>query len=107
VRSAYLGSDTKGLDAVSRDCSFLPFVVSGAKDSFERAYRSLHTQDAELTEAVPKVKSVIDSKGLIVSHKANIAFYAGARNGGFPEVQDLEDLRLWLEGLVKKEPTIV
>jgi len=87
---------------------FIPFVFYGIIGSYKETYRNLHAQDVELKEAVPKVKTLVDLKeGIIVSRKPHIPFYVGARNVKYPNVENFDDFRTWLEGLRNGAPIYI
>jgi Dolichyl-phosphate-mannose-protein mannosyltransferase len=88
----------------------LLFLLSfpGVKWSYSTAYRNLHAQDPELSEAVDAIQKLVSGSDVIVSLKPHIAFYLGAKvfiddkYVKLPEFDNLENFRKWLLELSRR-----
>jgi hypothetical protein len=82
----------------------LPFIIFGLTESFLKTYSSLHSEDRELSEAVPVVKKWLNSDTVVIARKSHIAFYTKSQLFGFPQVDTLKDLHMAIEKKWKGNP---
>jgi len=82
----------------------LPFIIFGLTESFIKTHSSLHSEDRELSEAVPAVKKWLNSDTVVIAYKSHIAYYTKSKLFGFPQVDTLKDLRMAIQKRREDKP---